>query len=107
MIGLLDSGATNGFFSKTLVEEKGMDTEALPLPVPVYNADGSLNEAGMITHVTHLRLHVEDHSEILSFAVTNTGKSDVIIGYNWLKKKQPGHRLAEGKSPVHSVPAGL
>jgi hypothetical protein len=37
--GLIDSSATGGFINKSVVEEQGMEREALPIPVPVYNAD--------------------------------------------------------------------
>jgi hypothetical protein len=29
---------------------------------------------------------MQDHAKIFSFAVTDTGKSDIIIGFNWLKQ---------------------
>jgi hypothetical protein len=32
---------------------------------------------------------MQDHAEIFSFAVTDTGKSDIIIGFNWLKQHNP------------------
>jgi predicted aspartyl protease len=52
--GLIDSGATGGFINESVVEEQGMEREALPIPVPVYNADGTLNKGGLITHVVRL-----------------------------------------------------
>jgi predicted aspartyl protease len=52
--GLIDSGATGGFINKSVVEEQGMEREALPIPVLVYNADGMLNKGGLITHVARL-----------------------------------------------------
>jgi hypothetical protein len=45
-----------------------------------------LNKGGLITHVVHLRLTVQDHTEVFPLAITDTGKSDVITGYNWLWK---------------------
>jgi hypothetical protein len=29
---------------------------------------------------------MQDHAEVFSFVVTDTGKSDMIIGFNWLKQ---------------------
>jgi predicted aspartyl protease len=52
--GLIDSGATGGFINESVVEEWGMEREALPIPVPVYNADGTLNKGRLITHVVRL-----------------------------------------------------
>jgi hypothetical protein len=86
---LINSGATGGFIHEHLVEERGMEREPLPLPILVYNADGMLNHGGQITHVVRLRIMVQDHTEVFPFAITDTGKSDVIIGYNWLRKHNP------------------
>lgn len=58
--------------------------KALPYPIPVYNADGTLNKSGSITHTCELMVTVEDHVETLTFAVTNTGSSDAILGLSWL-----------------------
>ena len=105
--GLLDSGATGGFISERLVEERGMEKEPLPLPVPVYNADGTPNRGGVITHVVRLRLKVYDHSEVFALAVTDTGKSDVIIGYNWLRKHNPEIDWEKGELKFTGCPAVL
>ncbi|KIK73030.1 hypothetical protein PAXRUDRAFT_111706, partial [Paxillus rubicundulus Ve08.2h10] len=56
---------------------KSLNLEALPRPIPVYNADGTFNEGGPIKFVINLRLQIHDHFEICSFAVTNTGKSNI------------------------------
>jgi hypothetical protein len=32
------------------------------------------------------RLQMQDHAEIFLFAVTDTGKSNIIIGFDWLKQ---------------------
>jgi hypothetical protein len=44
--GLIDSGATNGFISSQFVDEHRIETEPLPLAVPVYNTDGTPNKGG-------------------------------------------------------------
>jgi hypothetical protein len=89
VVGLLDSGATNGFMSQRFIDEHGIEVEPLAIAVPVYNADSSLNKGGRITHFAHTRLRIQDHAEIFSFAVMDTGKSDVIIGFDWLKQHNP------------------
>jgi hypothetical protein len=73
--GLINSGATGGFINECVVEEQGMEREALPIPVPVYNADGTLNKGGLITHVACLRLTVRDHTEVFPLAIMDTGKA--------------------------------
>jgi hypothetical protein len=89
VVGLLDSGATNRFMSQWFVDEHRIEVEPLAVAVPVYNADGSFNKGGHITHIARMRLRMQDHAEIFSFVVTDTGKSDVIIGSNWLKQHNP------------------
>ena len=103
--GLVDSGATGGFINERLVEERGFEREPLPLPVPVYNADGTPNRGGEITHVVRMRLQVQDHTEVCALAVTDTGKSDVIIGFNWLRKHNPEIDWEKGELKFTRCPA--
>jgi hypothetical protein len=75
--------------SQWFVDDNEIEVEPLAVAVPVYNADRSLNKGGRITHVACMRLRMQDHAEIFSFAVMDTGKSDNIIGFNWLKQHNP------------------
>lgn len=86
---LLDCGATGCYIDEGFARAKGLNLESLPRPIPVYNADGSHNEGGPIRSVVKLRLQVQDHIEVFNFAVTNIGKMDVIIGFDWLRKHNP------------------
>jgi len=45
---LLDSGATGNFIDKDFVCTKGISTQSISRPIPVFNVDGSPNEAGQI-----------------------------------------------------------
>jgi hypothetical protein len=87
--GLLDSGATGCYIDEGFVRAKGINLESLPRPIPVYNADGSHNDGGPIRTVAKMRLAIADHVEVLSFAVTNIGKMDIIVGYDWLRQHNP------------------
>jgi hypothetical protein len=87
--GLLDSGATGCYIDKGFVQAKKINLETLPRSIPVYNADGSHNSNGPIQAVAKFRLQIADHVELCNFAVTNTGKADVIIGFDWLRKHNP------------------
>jgi hypothetical protein len=86
---LLDCGATGCYVDEGFVRAKGLNLDPLPRPIPVYNADGSHNEGGPIRSVAKMRLQIQDHVEVFNFAVTNTGKTDLIIGYDWLRKHNP------------------
>ena len=45
---LLDSGATGMFIDQEFVKAKNLTTRQLPQPIPLYNIDGTLNDAGSI-----------------------------------------------------------
>ena len=51
---LLDSGATENFANEAFIRHNDMTTYELEEPIPVRNADGSLNQGGAITHFTNL-----------------------------------------------------
>ena len=57
-------------------------------PIPVYNVDGTLNEAGSIMEVVNLIL-CYNNSERATFAVCGLGKQKLILGHSWLWKHNP------------------
>src|SRR6266700_8169506 len=61
----------------------------LSAPVPVYNVDRSLNEAGSIDRVVDVLMTYERHSERILLAVTKLGKQSLILGMTWLRKHNP------------------
>src|SRR5882724_13214961 len=60
---LIDSGATGKFIDVDYVRSKNLRTQCLPRAIPVYNVDGTLNDAGYITEVIDLMVQYGDHSE--------------------------------------------
>ena len=48
---LLDCGATGSFIDRDFIRLKGMNTQTLSHNIPVFNVDGSPNEAGQISEV--------------------------------------------------------
>src|SRR5277367_3764455 len=58
-------------------------------PIPVYNADGTLNKSGSVTEYAELRVQIQDHSERMYFAVSDLGDTDCFIGHEWLKQHNP------------------
>lgn len=87
---LIDCGAQKwGYLNSSFVKRLRLPTTALPHPIGVYNADGSLNKAGAITHVSTLRMCVGEHSETITFRITNTGSSDAVLGLQWLRYHDP------------------
>jgi len=88
-MALLDCGATGLFVDRGFVDRNRITTRTLSRPIPVYNIDGTLNEAGSIQEVVDVVLRYRDHSERVQFAVTGLGKQDAILGYTWLKEHNP------------------
>ena len=66
---LLDSGATGNFIDKDFVRTKGISTRSISRPIPVFNIDGSPNEAGRISEVVDVVLRYKTHSERMLLAV--------------------------------------
>ena len=56
MEALLECGATGCYINEGFTNVKNLPMDHLPRPVPVYNADGSHNEGGPITHTVTLRV---------------------------------------------------
>ncbi|KAI0359694.1 hypothetical protein OH77DRAFT_1385855, partial [Trametes cingulata] len=54
-------------------------------PIAVYNADGSPNVGGSITHYVTLWLRIGNHWERLQFLVTDLGKADLFLGHEWIE----------------------
>jgi len=86
---LVDCSATGDFIDEGFVERSKIPTRNLSQPIPVFNVDGSPNEAGSITKVADMIMTYKGHSERILLAVTQLGKQDTILGMTWLKKHNP------------------
>jgi len=86
---LLDSGATGSFIDREFVRSKGMNTRTLSRNIPVFNIDGSPNEAGQISEVVDVVLRYKTHSERMLLAVSGLGKQNLILSYDWVKDHNP------------------
>jgi len=74
-------------------------------PIPVYNADKTPNINGPIRQVVTLRMKVGDHVETTTFAITNTGRDKVILGYSWLCRHNPNVDWRAGKLLFNRCPS--
>jgi transposase InsO family protein len=86
---LIDSGCTGSTIDAGFVAAKGINTHKLARPIPVYNADGTLNAGGAISHYVVLQLNIHEHTERLVLGVANLGKGELFIGHEWLKHHNP------------------
>jgi len=86
---LLDCGATRSLINRDFVHLQGINTWTLSRNIPVFNVDGSPNEAGQISEIVDVVLYYKTHSERMFLAVSRLGKQSLILGYNWLKNHNP------------------
>jgi len=101
---LLDSGATGSFIDRDFVQLEGINTQTLLCNIPVFNVDGSPNEAGQISEVIDVLLHYKTHSERMLLAVSRLGKQSLILGYNWLKDHNPKIDWEKGEVEMTHCP---
>jgi predicted aspartyl protease len=86
---LIDCGATGCFIDIKCAKLNNIPTRPLTNPIPVYNVDGTANDAGAITDIADVVLRYENHSERTQLTVTRLGKQSLILGYNWLHNHNP------------------
>ena len=87
--GLVDCGATSEFIDSEYASAVGLPLRRLARAIPVYNVDGTPNEAGAIREIADIVLRYNGHSERVQLAVTRLGKQKLILGYSWLRKHNP------------------
>jgi len=79
---LLDSGVTGSFIDRDFICSKGINTRTLSCNIPVFNVDGSPNEAGQISEVIDILLCYKTHSKRMLLTISRLGKQSLILGYN-------------------------
>ena len=58
---LVDSGCTGSYINQQFVINHKIPTKWMPLAIPVYNADGTLNKNEFIKEFAILQLAINDH----------------------------------------------
>jgi len=101
---LLDCGATGSLINRDFVRSKGMNTWTLSHNIPVFNVDGSPNEAGQISKVVDVVLRYKTHSERMLLAISGLGKQNLILGYDWLKNHNPKIDWEKGEVEMTRCP---
>jgi hypothetical protein len=86
---LIYCGATGCFIDIEWAKINNIPTHPLTKPIPVYNVNGTANDAGAITDIADVILRYENHSEHTQLAVMRLGKQNLILGYNWLCNHNP------------------
>src|ERR1700678_2205141 len=83
---LLDTGAEGLFMDKNYAEEHDIVLQKLPNPITPSNVDGTLNDAGEITHFTWIQAKIDKRILLEKLWITDLGSSDVIFGFPWFKE---------------------
>jgi len=76
---LLDSRVTRSFIDRDFICSKGVNTWTLSCNIPVFNVDGSPNEARQISEVVDVLLRYKTYSERMLLAVSGLGKQSLIL----------------------------
>jgi len=81
-----------------------MNTWTLLRNIPVFNVDGSSNEAGQISEVVDVVLQYKTYSERMLLAISGLGKQNLILGYDWLKDHNPKIDWEKGEVKMTCYP---
>ena len=104
MKALIDLGCTGSCINEEFVKKHQINLTPLPKPIPVFNADGSQNIGGKITHLAQLKIDIGGHEEVMDLGVSNLGKSDIFLGHDWLRYHNPDidwkKRIIDALGPV-------
>jgi hypothetical protein len=89
LTALIDSGVSSRFIDRNFVQRNNMTTTKLEQPIPVFNVDGTKNQAGSIIETVKVIVHYKEHSERIYLYVTNLGTTPLIFGISWLRAHSP------------------
>ena len=101
---LVDSSATSEFIDRDYAKSCHFNLVKLKQPIPMYNVDGTLNEAGSISEVVHLILRYKNHSERTMFAVTCLSKQKLLLRHSWLRIHNPEIDWNKGEVKMSRCP---
>ena len=104
VITLLDSSSTGECIDRNYAKSCWFNLIKLTQLIPVYNVDGTPNEAGSITEVVSLILCHKNHSEWTTFCITNLGKQKLILRHSWLRQHNPEINWAQGEIKMSRCP---
>lgn len=99
---LLDSGATANFVSDEFIKKHNIPKQKLDKPKSATTASG---EQLSITHSTIIPITIENHSESVSFLITNLDNHPMILGHTWLAFHNPELNWRTGKLEFTRCPS--
>ena len=89
MYALIDSECTKLCINSGFVKNNRIKTYPFKNLFPVFNANSTSNDGGLLKDYVELELFVKEHSEIICLAVTTLASSNIFLRYDWLTKYNP------------------
>ena len=87
---LLNSGTNVIFIDKAWAEEKKLPLQPLHHAIPIFNINGTKNSTSNATHCTDITISYQGHHEKVTAKIMDLGKNQMILGFTWLQKYNPG-----------------
>ena len=97
---LLDTRAGGIFMNKSYSKKHNIKVYKLNTPIIPCNIDGTLNQAGKITHYTWIQTKFQDITILIRLLITNIGSQDIIFGLPWFKDYDPQINWNTGKITI-------
>src|SRR5437868_7772000 len=95
---MIDSAATEDFIDYSFAMVHQLPLKKIKQPRNIYMVDGTVSQAGPITHTTEVPMDIGNHKEKITFLIARLIKHEVILGMPWLTNHQP--RIKWGKQEV-------
>ena len=93
---LIDSGASGSFINKSFIEQYSIPFTCKDIPRDLTVVDGRQVSSGKVTHNTSaLSLTIGEHTEQITFDITQLGNYPIILSLSWLKKHCPSINWSE------------
>ena len=86
MYVLINSECTKSCINSGFVKNNRIKTYPFKNLFPVFNANSTSNDGGLLKDYVELELSVKEHSEIICLTVTTLAFSNIFLRYDWLTK---------------------
>ena len=97
---LLDTGAGGIFMNKAYAKKHNIKLYKLDSPIIPRNVDGTLNQAGKITHYTWIWTNFQDTTILVRLMIMNIRSQDIIFRLPWFKDYNPEIDFVTGKITI-------
>jgi hypothetical protein len=97
VVALIDSGCTTSVIDNEYKLVNRIELFPLTKPIRVFNADGSENRKGLITHYAKIRIMIGEHIEVRPLLSAQLSVDEpIFLGHNWLTHHNPNINWRRG-----------